>query len=189
MISGAPEAFQSAKRSPLLGLHSAVCLWHEKNPQSRVWEIHAHLWLQQTRAWGGGSRAAVLFIDGTNKPLWTDFFSQSAFVDLRGRVMPALELVCFHSGYGVPLWMLTKSGHAPLVKVVPGLLDRLRDMLGADVGRIVVVDAEANSIPFLKGLEQGLTPRAWVTRLKPQWLEGKRIFNRTNYRTYRSCSW
>src|SRR5205085_1015410 len=36
---------------------------------------------------------------------------------------------------------------------------------------------------FLAGLEkQG---RAWVTRLRPTMLKGKRIFNRSNYRAYR----
>jgi hypothetical protein len=56
---------------------------------------------------------------------------------------------------------------------------------GAEVGRIVVIDAEGNSVPFLKGLEQATPARGWVTRLKPSMLEGKRIFNRTNYQSYR----
>ena len=56
---------------------------------------------------------------------------------------------------------------------------------GAEIGRIVVIDAESNSVPFLKGLQTGAPPRAWVTRLRPSLLEGKRIFNRTNYRPYR----
>jgi hypothetical protein len=92
----------------------------------------------------------------------------------------------FHSGYGVPLWMVTHSGRAPLVKAVPKMLDQLREMNeGAEIGRIVVIDAEGNSVPFLKGLEQGKPARKWVTRLKPSMLEAKRIFNRTNYQAYR----
>jgi hypothetical protein len=82
--------------------------------------------------------------------------------------------------------MVTHSGRAPLVKAVPKMLDQLREMNdGAEVGRIVVIDAEGNSVPFLKGLEQATPARGWVTRLKPSMLEGKRIFNRTNYQSYR----
>ena len=138
--------------------------------------------MRQTRQWGERHRsAAIFYIDGTNKPVWTDLFSESTAVSCVGRVMPGLEVVAFHLGYGVPLWMATYSGRAPLVKEVGGLLDQMRDMLeGEEVGRVVVIDAEANSIPFLKALEAGKPSRAWVTRLKSSWVESKRIFNRTN---------
>jgi hypothetical protein len=128
----------------------------------------------------------VLYVDETNKPVWTELFSQATAVSSVGRVMPGLEVVSFHSGYGVPLWMVTHSGRAPLVKKVPHLLGELQEILeGAEVGRIVVIDAEGNSVPFLKGLEQGEPRRGWVTRLKASLVQGKRIFNRTNYRAYR----
>lgn len=154
---------------------------------STLWEVHARLWLQQTATWGDPRNAAVLYIDETNKPVWTELFSQSSKVASVGRVMPSLESVCFHSGYGVPLWMVTYSGRAPLVNVVPTLLTQFRQLHeGAEVGRIVVIDAEGNSVPFLRQLEQGTPARAWVTRLKPSLLEGKRIFNRTNYHPYRN---
>jgi transposase len=150
------------------------------------WEVHARLWLRQTKAWGDPRSAAVLYVDGTNKPVWTEMFSQSTKVSSNGRVMPALETVAFHSGYGVPLWQVTHSGRAPLVREVPALLTRLEGILeGAEVGRIVIIDAEGNSIPFLKGLELGTPNRSWVTRLRPSWVENKRIFNRTNYHSYR----
>jgi hypothetical protein len=153
---------------------------------STLWEVHARIWLDQTAKWGNARDAVVLYVDSTNKPVWTDLFSQSSKVSSVGRVMPALETVGFHSGYGVPLWMVTHSGRAPLVKTVPKMLDQLREMNdGAEIGRIVVIDAEGNSVPFLKGLEQGKPARGWVTRLKPSMLEGKRIFNRTNYQAYR----
>jgi hypothetical protein len=151
-----------------------------------LWEVHARLWRTQTAAWGDERSSVVLYIDATNKPVWTDLFSQAAKVTSVGRVMPSLESVYFHSGYGVPLWMMTYSGHAPLVNVVPTMLTQFRQLNeGAEVGRIVVIDAESNSVPFLKGLQKGSPGRAWVTRLRPSWLEGKRIFNRTNYRAYR----
>ena len=150
------------------------------------WEIHARLWLAQTRHWGDARTALVLYVDETNKPVWTELFSQASKVSQTGRVMPSMEVVAFHSGYGVPLWQVTHSGRAPLVREVPGLLNQLRGILGgAEIGRVVVIDAEGNSIPFLKGLEAGDPRRGWVTRLRPSWVEGKNIFNRTNYRPYR----
>ena len=151
------------------------------------WEIHARKWLEQTASWGSAQQMAVLYIDETNKPVWTELFAESTRVSCVGRVMPGIEIVSFNTGYGVPLWMVTSSGRTPLVKVVPELLGVLQSKLGgAEVGRIVVIDAEANSIEFLKGLETGNPPRAWVTRLKSSIIAGKRIFNRTNYRSYRT---
>ena len=150
------------------------------------WEIHARLWLAQTRQWGNARTALVLYVDETNKPVWTELFSQASKVSQTGRVMPSMEVVAFHSGYGVPLWQVTHSGRAPLVREVPPLLKQLQGILdGAEIGRVIVIDAEGNSIPFLKGLESGDPLRGWVTRLRPSWVEGKKIFNRTNYRPYR----
>jgi hypothetical protein len=153
---------------------------------STLWEVHARLWLMQTQSWGEQRRAAVLYVDGTTKPVWTTLFSQSTKVSSVGRTMPGLEQIVFHSGYGVPLWMVTHSGRAPLVSEVPRMLDRMEQSWGSSaVGRVVVIDAEANSVPFLKGLQQGENGRGWVTRLRPGWVGGKRIFNRTNYQAYR----
>jgi hypothetical protein len=153
---------------------------------STLWEIHARLWLEQTKSWGAERRAAVLYVDGSTKPVWTTLFSQSTKVSSVGRTMPGLEQVMFHSGYGVPLWQVTHSGRAPLVKAIPRMLAKMEESWGSSaVGRIVVIDAEANSVPFLKGLEQGEAGRGWVTRLRPGWVKSKRIFNRTNYQPYR----
>ena len=152
-----------------------------------LWEIHARSWLDRTRLWGDERSASVLYVDGTTKPVWTKMFSQSSKVSSLNRVMPALETVAFHSGFGVPLMMITSSGRAPLVKVVPAMLNQLDKALGdSSVGRIVVVDAEGNSVPFLKGLEDATPSRMWVTRLRPSLLANKRIFNRNNYRSYRN---
>jgi hypothetical protein len=152
-----------------------------------LWEIHARCWLEKTRCWGDERSASVLYIDGTTKPVWTEFFSQASKVSSLGRVMPALETVAFHSGFGVPLMMITSSGRAPLVKVVPKMLEKLDQALGdSSVGRVVVIDAEGNSIPFLKGLEDATPGRAWIVRIKASLLANKRIFNRNNYRAYRN---
>ena len=47
---------------------------------STLWEIHARLWYAQTQAWGDTRSAAVLYVDDTNKPLWTVCYSQSTAV-------------------------------------------------------------------------------------------------------------
>jgi len=151
-----------------------------------MWEVHGRLWLRESSSWGGPEQLVVLYVDGTTKAIWTKLYSQSTKVKEVGRVMPGLETVAFHSGYGVPLWLSTYSGRAPLVKVVPEMLGRVEQQWGTDaVGRIVVIDAEGNSVPFLKGLEQGTPSRGWVTRLREDWLKGKRIYNRNSYRGYR----
>jgi len=151
-----------------------------------MWETHALLWMKQTATWGSARNAAVLFIDETNKPIWTDMFSQSSKVSNVGRVMPSLESVCFHSGYGVPLWMITHSGRMPLVKAVPKLLDEFSALHGeAEIGRIVIIDAEGNSVPFLKQLQQDPSSRAWITRFKPSLMKGKKIVEHTPYKEYR----
>jgi len=151
-----------------------------------MWNTHALLWLEQTSHWGSPRNATVLFVDETNKPVWTDLFSQSSKVSNVGRVMPSLESVYFHSGYGVPLWMVSHSGRMPLVKAVPELLNEFSALHGeADIGRIVVIDAEGNSVPFLKQLEQAPVPRAWVTRLKPSIMQGKQILETTQSNEYR----
>ena len=152
---------------------------------STWWEIHARRWLSLSRNWGNPCMAAVLYVDDTTKPVWTELFSQSSKVSQNGRVMPALEVVAFHSGYGVPLWQVTRSGRAPLVREVPELLERFDEMHDTEIGRLVVIDSEGNSIPFLKGLEAGPRPRGWVTRLRPSLVNGKLISDWTEPRPYR----
>jgi len=154
---------------------------------STLWEVHARFWLSKSSKWGDERRAAVIYVDGTPKPVWTHLFSQSTKVSNVGRTMPGLDVVAFHSGYGVPLWMLTHSGRAPLVKVLPDAINKFDEICTPySVAQIVIIDAEVNSIPYLKGLEQGKPSRAWVTRLSENWVKGKRVFNRTNYRAYRN---
>ncbi len=152
-----------------------------------LWEVHARFWFAESSGWGDEQVSVVLYTDGTAKPVRTKLFSRSAKVSQVGRIMPGLDAVAFHTGYGVPLWMLTHSGRASLVKVVPEAINRLNDICGSSsVGRLPVTDADANSVPFLKGLEQGDPSRARVTRLREDWVESKRIFNRTNCRAYRN---
>lgn len=153
---------------------------------STLWEVHGRLWVRVTAPWEGRRRVAVFFVDATTKAIWTRLFSQSTNVKEVGRVMPGLEVVSFHKGYGVPVLMVTFSGRAPLVKVVPGLLGKVEGLWGAGaVQRVMVIDAESNSVPFFKGLDLEEPPVGWVTRLREDWVAGKELINLNNYRPYR----
>ena len=153
---------------------------------STLWEVHARLWLEKTAKWGSKRNGAVLFIDGTSKPVWTGLFSQSSKVSSVGRVMPSLESVFFHSGHGVPLWMKSHSGRMPLIKAVPDMLKEFREFNnGAERVDVAILDAEINSVPFFKTLEQEPQELAWITRFKPSLVANKPILEQTKYRTYR----
>jgi hypothetical protein len=137
---------------------------------STLWETYARQWHTVTAQWGDPKFAAVAYADGTTKPLWTKYFSQSTKVSKLNRIMPGIETVSIHNGYGVPVYQVSCSGRAPLVKKVPIALAQLESLLPAEFGRIVVIDSEGNSIPFLSGLEE--QGRAWVTRMRPGLVKG-----------------
>jgi len=58
-----------------------------------LWETHAATWHSETQNWGAPRHAAVLYIDGTTKPIFTNLFSQSTHHSIRNRVMPGLDIV------------------------------------------------------------------------------------------------
>lgn len=152
-----------------------------------LWDCHATRWAKLTESWGTRQQSAALFVDGTTKPVWTSHYTQSSKVSNVGRVMPALETICFHSGNAIPLYSMTGSGRLPLVEKVPKMLcdfEKLHD--NGDMWRIIVIDAEGNSIPFLRSLEDGVPNRAWVTRLRPSLLRNKHIQYTTEHTEYRN---
>ena len=153
---------------------------------STLWEVHARLTLAQTKHWGQGHQAIVLYADGSTKGIWTSLFTKSCKVSNVGRVMPGLDLVSLHTGYGVPFYMATHSGHAPLVNEIPDLLTLLDEELDEDnIMRVVVIDAEGNSVAFLVGLERNRVPRGWVTCLKGSIMAGKKVTGLTAWAPYR----
>ena len=48
-----------------------------------------------------------------------------------------------------------------------------------------MIDAEGNSVPFLKGLEEAEPARGWVTRLRPGWVKDRVLEERSRFRKYR----
>ena len=152
---------------------------------STLWEVHARVALEKTRHWGSGRQSVVIYADGSSKGVWTSLFSHSCPVKNVGRVMPGLDMVCLHTGYGVPIYIATHSGHAPLVNEVPKLLTLLDEDLDEDnTMRILVIDAEGNSVPFLKSLEFNTRPRGWVTCLKGPMAQ-KEVTGWTKWAPYR----
>lgn len=66
-------------------------------------ERHAQVWYEQTRQWAGDEAStAVLYVDSTTKPLWTEHFHKSGRVAGLGRVMPCVESILIHQGAGFP---------------------------------------------------------------------------------------
>ena len=111
------------------------------------------------------------------------FRAESGKVASNGRVMPCLQAVLVHTGVGVPMYMETFSGRAGLLEHTESILDNLERLIGAEVSRIVVIDAEADSAPFLKRLQDNHRP--WVTVLKGNILKGKEVKNRHGDWAYR----
>jgi hypothetical protein len=135
-----------------------------------LWQVYAEQWTTLTSSWGDPKFSAVAYADATTKPLWTKYFSHSTKVSSLNRVMPGIETIAIHNGYGVPVYQVSCSGRAPLVKNVPVVLKRLESMLSAPFSSIVVIDSEGNSVPFVRGLES--EERGWVTRMRPSMLKG-----------------
>jgi hypothetical protein len=150
-----------------------------------LWEIMARVVLRAHQQWHGGVGPIIVifYIDTSAKPLWTDKFTKSGKVASNGRVMPCLQAVLVHTGVGVPIYMETFSGRAALLEHTERILDKMELLVGAEVGRIVVIDAEADSARFLKRLE--LAGRLWVTVLKGNITKGKEVMNRHGDWEYR----
>jgi hypothetical protein len=58
-------------------------------------------------------------------------------------------------------------------------------VLPGNAMRVTIIDAEAKSVPFLKGLERGDPPRAWITRFPESMLAGKEVTGLTAWAPYR----
>lgn len=99
--------------------------------------------------------AAVLYADGSTKPLWTDHYTRSTKVSKTGRVQPATTTLMLNSGAGTPLIFEAWSGGASLPQQVLGLLARWEKAAGAGTARrLLVVDRECHSAALFKALDE-----------------------------------
>ncbi len=131
---------------------------------------HTGFWMaREPRPDGGGPPAAfMLYVDGSNKPLWTRHFTKAGKVSANGRVMPCLDRVLVHTGTGTPVYMQTFSGHVGLVKQVASALDAVEKQVGTgwEASRLVVMDAEACSVGLFRAFAAATPKRDLITMLK-----------------------
>jgi transposase len=131
---------------------------------------HTGFWMaREPRGEGGTAVAFMLYIDGTNKPLWTHHFTKSGKVSANGRLMPCLDQVLVHTGTGTPVYFETFSGHASLVKNALAALVAVEKKVGTgwQADRIVVMDAEACSVGLFRAFAAATPKRDLITLLKP----------------------
>lgn len=123
-------------------------------------ERHATLWHELFKeSLGEEASVVVLYVDSSAKPYWTQFFHKSGRVATVGRIMPCLESAFIHTGSGVPLYLKTYAGHAPLVKNVLSLIHELEAAIGQGMlGRLTVIDGEMNAVGLFKQFDADINP-------------------------------
>jgi len=132
-------------------------------------EAHAGHWLElePKPTTDDGPAGLCIYVDGSNKPLWTHQFTKSGKVTSNGRIMPCLEQVLVHTGMGTPIYWKTFSGTASLVTQVLPLLAQVEARVGGgwQADRIVVMDGGANSVGLFRQFDAA--KREFITILKP----------------------
>lgn len=132
---------------------------------------HAAFWMaHEPRREGEGPPAAfMLYVDGSNKALWTSNFTKCGKVSDNGRVMPCLDQVLVHTGTGTPIYWQTFSGHASLVTHAPAALAAVEKLVGTgwEAGSLVVMDSEACAVGLFRAFAEARPRRHLITRLKP----------------------
>jgi len=108
---------------------------------------------------------AALYVDNHAKEVWSSLFTQSGKVSHRNRVMPCITTTYVHTGAGTPVVLSVQSGSAPLAPRLLELVDRTEDLLGGEVERAVLVDAEVSTFDVLDSFKQA--ERVLVTPLRP----------------------
>lgn len=141
-----------------------------------LWDSHARTWLKQSAAWSKGPwRQAVLYVDATNDPWWTQRFATCGKVSRTGRVQPSLQRVVVTAGPGVPVMGVVASGRCDLGETLPTLLAKVEEAAGPDsVRRITVVDAECFQLDLLRGFAEH-PERHIITVMKGALAKGKEI--------------
>jgi hypothetical protein len=158
---------------------------------TRLLDTHASFWLEHMKDCLGTEPTGLLvYVDGTLKPLWTEFFHKSGKVSSVGRVMPCLESVLLCAGPGVPLYVQTFSGHAPLVHHLIPTLEAVEQATGNGMfSRLTVVDGGANAFELLRELHNATPRRHFITALRSDQITEKRIKGLRAFYEYRDGDW
>ena len=116
------------------------------------WTSKEHRWLQ-----------CVVYIDATQDPYWTKYYSLSGKVSRTGKVQPCLCRLTVTGGPGIPVLMETYAGTVSLKTELPRLLERVDELIGeGELGRLAVFDAEMATAALLSAFGK----RRFVTVIK-----------------------
>lgn len=132
-------------------------------------DFHLDFWCRQEASHKPDETlsAMFLYVDASNKPLWTQMFTKAGKVSGNGRVMPCLEQVLVHTGTGTPIYWQTNSGHVSLVKQALPIIEAVERKVGTgwQADRIVVIDGEGCAVGLMKALKND--NRDFITLVKP----------------------
>lgn len=115
--------------------------------------------------WDEKGAMAALYIDNHTKEVWSSLYTQSGKVSRLNRVMPCITNTFVHTGAGTPLVLSVQSGTAPLAPRLGDLVKQANEMLGGEVKRAVVIDAEGSTFDILESCARA--KQIIVTPLKP----------------------
>ena len=108
---------------------------------------------------------AAIYIDNHAKEVWSSLFTQSGKVSHRNRVMPCITTTYAHTGAGTPVVLSVQSGSAPLAPRLVALVSETEKLLGGEVERAVVIDAEGSTFDLLESFTK--RRRVLITPLRP----------------------
>ena len=108
---------------------------------------------------------AAIYIDNHAKEVWSSLFTQCGKVSHRNRVMPCITTTYAHTGAGTPVVLSVQSGSAPLAPRLVALVEDTEAVLGGEVERAVVIDAEGSTFDLLASFTK--RKRVLVTPLRP----------------------
>lgn len=108
---------------------------------------------------------AAIYIDNHAKEVWSSLFTLSGKVSHRNRVMPCITTTYAHTGAGTPVVLSVQNGSAPLAPRLVALVEEAERLLGGDVERAVVIDAEGSTFDLLESFTK--RRRVLITPLRP----------------------
>jgi hypothetical protein len=118
-----------------------------------------------TKRWAEEGAMAALYVDNHAKEIWTSLFTMSGKVSSLNRVMPCITTTYVHTGAGAPLVASVQSGSAPLAPRLLELVERAEELLGDDIARATIIDAEGSVFDVLEAFAKA--GRVIVTPLRP----------------------
>jgi hypothetical protein len=118
-----------------------------------------------TQRWSEAGAMAALYVDNHAKEVWTSLFTMSGKVSSLNRVMPCITTTYAHTGAGTPLVASVQSGSAPLAPRLLELVEHAEKVLGDNIARATIIDAEGSVFDVLEKFAKA--GRTIVTPLRP----------------------